>query len=208
MKLTTPISDTGRLISTQKKALEKLGIHTVADLLYHFPTRYTEISELKSIARLEYGLSATVYGRITSLEAKKAHFKKISYAEGEIEDPTGKLKVIWWNQAYLAKTLQVGALVKLSGSVQKQNSGNKLYMNNPEVEKATELPLGTENSLFEISEGEQSTDMAFGIYPESRGITSRWMHHKIQKLLRELPSEELSDPLPDYIYRILCILTD
>ncbi|HET8574756.1 MAG TPA: DEAD/DEAH box helicase, partial [Candidatus Paceibacterota bacterium] len=196
MHLHTPLSEAFRLMGTQKAALQKLGILTIRDLLYHFPARYTDVSEMRSVANLEGEKSAVVYGRLTKLETKKARFKKMPYAEGELEDGTGKIKIIWWNQPFIAKTFQVGALVRLDGPIQNSTAGKRPYMSNPEISYANELPLGASDTLFDAN----TEETIYGVYPESRGITSRWFYHKIAQILKdEAVLEELIDPIPQEI---------
>src|SRR3989344_7589380 len=87
-----------RLDENQRRALRKLDIFSVADLLFHFPIRYSDISEIKNVAELTPGDTATVYGKISKLKTKKAFRSKIPMGEGEIEDLSGKIKIIWLNQ--------------------------------------------------------------------------------------------------------------
>src|SRR6185436_1560757 len=94
-----------RLDINQKRALHKLKLFSVADLLFHFPVRYSDMSELKKISELVAGDMATVYGKVSNLRTKKGFRSKIPMAEGTIEDLSGKIKIIWYNQAYLAKML-------------------------------------------------------------------------------------------------------
>lgn len=60
-----------RLDENQKKALKRLNIFSVSDLLFHFPVRYSNISEVKRIIELVEGETATVYGKISKLKTKK-----------------------------------------------------------------------------------------------------------------------------------------
>ena len=84
-----------RLYENQKKALRKLSLFSVYDLLYHFPTRYSDISQVKQIAELIPGEIATVYGKVSKLKTKKGYHSKVPMAEGQIEDLSGKIKITW-----------------------------------------------------------------------------------------------------------------
>ena len=75
-----------RLDENQKKALRRLKIFTVADLLFHFPARYSDLSIVKKIEKLVPGDMATIYGKVSKLKTKKAFRSRIPMAEGEIED--------------------------------------------------------------------------------------------------------------------------
>src|SRR3990167_9987882 len=104
-----------RLSQSQKKALKKLRILTLRDLLFHFTSRYENITGNKYISMLKIGDDAVIYGKISGLSTRKSFKSRKPIAEGYIEDGTGKIKIIWFNQPYIAKMLRDGALVKLSG---------------------------------------------------------------------------------------------
>ena len=97
MELHDKLETKFRLDESQKKALQRLKIFSVADLLFHFPVRYSDISEVKNITELIPGDVATIYGKVSKLKTKKAFRSKIPMAEGEIEDLSGKIKIIWFN---------------------------------------------------------------------------------------------------------------
>src|SRR3989344_6745845 len=102
-----------RLIPPQKAALKKLGVKTVSDLLYHFPSRYGDTSEMRTIASLAHGDTAVVFGKISGLKTSKGFRTKIAMAEGFVEDDTGKIKAIWFNQPYLAKMTAENSFVRV-----------------------------------------------------------------------------------------------
>src|SRR3989344_6429678 len=108
MELSDKLENKFRLDTNQKRALGRLKLFSVADLLYHFPVRYSDISTVKRIADLMPGETATVYGKVSKLKTKKGFRSRIPMAEGVIEDTSGKIKIIWFNQAYLAKMLHDG----------------------------------------------------------------------------------------------------
>src|SRR3989338_6896260 len=81
-----------RLNEFQNKALKKLGIKMILDLFYHFPVRYGDTSEIRSISSLVGGDKAVVFGKISGLKMSKGFRTKIAMAEGWIEYNTGKIK--------------------------------------------------------------------------------------------------------------------
>ena len=58
-----------RLKPDQKKALERLGIKTIRDLLYHFPSRYEASGPTGTIGNVSPGSEVTLYGTIRKPEA-------------------------------------------------------------------------------------------------------------------------------------------
>ena len=195
----TDIAKVYRLVDTQKQALQKLGIKTVLDLLYYFPTRYGNIAEIKNISSFEKGENVTVYGKIGKLKTSKGFKTGMAMAEGEITDVSGnKIKVVWFRQPYIAKMLYDGALVKLSGIVSERKTG--LYLSNPEHEVVKELPIGVGDSLW----GDTALNLekfGFPVYPETKGITSKWIYHTIDKIFKSGILENLEDPIPDEILK-------
>ena len=177
----------------QRRALRKLRIKTVEDLLYHFPSRYGDVAEVRNIENLEKGETAVVYGRISKLEATKAFYKKIPMGTAELTDDTGKLQLVWFNQPYIAKMIPEGTLVRVEGKVSARKKSGALYFSNPKIEKVEKAPQGVGESLFG-SEGE--AHHLHPVYPESRGVTTNWLFHNIQKAIQSGMLDELTDPIP------------
>ncbi|MEK7140463.1 MAG: DEAD/DEAH box helicase, partial [Patescibacteria group bacterium] len=196
MHLSDRLEEKFRLDVNQKRALSRLKLFSVADLLYHFPVRYSDISTLKKIVDLMPGEVATVYGKVSKLKTKKAWKSKMPMAEGQIEDLSGKIKIIWYNQAYLAKMLHEGESVKLTGKVTQSKSGlargrsmaEGIYLANPEFEKIPNMPIDSHDSIFpsltrEAKEKYSGVGLSYPVYRETRGITSKWFYHAIEKIL-------------------------
>jgi len=80
MDLPTNLTEIFRLNERQKSALKKLGVVTVENLLYHFPTRYGDTSAIKSIENLQAGENAVVFGKISKLKTSKGFRTKIPMA--------------------------------------------------------------------------------------------------------------------------------
>ncbi len=196
MDLSTKLSSISRISTIETKALARLRLETVRDILYYFPTRYSNISEIKLIRDVVAGENVTVYGKISNLKTRKAWKSKIPMGEGELEDTSGKLKIIWFNQAYMAKMVHSGDMVELTGKV--SGGKNGMYLSNPELKEKNSLPIDTHNSLFQGEDGEINA-YGFPVYHETRGITSRWIYHTVQKIMRSGMLENLEDYLPEEI---------
>lgn len=196
MLLTDLIENNFRLQADQKKALNKIGLKTIEDLLYHFPTRYGDISERKNINNLVAGESAVIFGKVSNLKTGKAFIKRIPISEGYVEDETGRIKMIWFHQPYIAKMIQNGALVRVEGKISERQG--VLSLMNPKIETVVKLPTDNDDSLFS---GEETTHALYPVYPESKGITSNWIYHTIQKIFKADILNNLHDPIPDYILK-------
>ncbi|MBI4779509.1 ATP-dependent DNA helicase RecG [Candidatus Falkowbacteria bacterium] len=127
---TTKISRVGE--STAKR-LKKLGISTAQDLLFYFPFRYDDFTRLTPIAELQAGASASVIGRIELIQNKRSFRRRMNITEALITDGTETVKVIWFNQPFIARNLRVGDKVSLAGKVEDDYGG--LVMMSPVYEK-------------------------------------------------------------------------
>ncbi|HEV3245141.1 MAG TPA: ATP-dependent DNA helicase RecG [Candidatus Paceibacterota bacterium] len=180
-----------RLTPPQKAALRKLGVHAVLDLLYHFPARYDEAGGEESIGGLVAGQEATVFGTIKKLDTRRSWSRRIPIGEAVIEDGSGSVKVMWFHQPYLAKKFSEGTFVKAVGTV--SGKENKLYLANPHVEAADPADTG----LFSSKKaGAKNERQLFAVYPESRGVTSLWFRHAIERAMNSGVLEKIEDPVP------------
>jgi len=96
--------------------LDKLGIKTVGDLLYHFPHRYLDLSKMRKIAGLRAGENATVVGQVREIKRWRGR-KGTRVVNVSIYDGTGHLTCTWFNQDFIAKRLKEGMQVAFSGKV-------------------------------------------------------------------------------------------
>lgn len=185
-----------RVLTPHLKALHKLGIRTVEDMLYHFPVRYGDTAEIKNIQSLQQGEDAVVFGRINGLKTSKAFVKKTPMSDAYLEDETGRVKIVWFNQPYIAKMLTDGAMVRVQGKVTLRKKDESLYFSNPKIEIANKIPTGVGSSLFGADGDEHNL---YPVYPESKGVTSNWMYHAVERIFKSGTLDLLPDPLPQYL---------
>src|SRR3989344_1379983 len=184
-----------RVTPTQISALKRLGLSTIEDLLRHFPTRYETGGASVRVSALLPGAKVTLFGSLSKLKAKKLWKSRRNITEGWFEDGSGKVKVMWFNQPYIASYIPEGSTVKMTGLV--GGSAERPYIANPEVEH---LPPGTITEGMFASESTSNqrlvTSNLFPIYPESRGITSRWFYHALERVFANDVHKKISDPIP------------
>lgn len=186
-----------RLKPDQKKALERLGIRTIRDLLYHFPARYEAAGPTGTIGSATAGSEVTLYGTIRKPEAKKAWKSKRPMGEAWLEDASGRIKLRWFSQPYIAKSLQDGMVVKASGKI--AGTGDKIYLANPEIDRSPIHPEDVHESLFSVSDANSAPileDTLYAIYPESKGISSLWLLHAMKRVFEAGVHERIQDPIP------------
>lgn len=187
-----------RLDQKTKKALTRLKISKIRDLLYYFPTRYSDIASLRKISELGDGEIATIYGKISDIKIKKSFKTKVPMAEATLEDADGKVKVIWFNQAYIAKMIPPGSLVKLTGKISSGKSG--LLLSNPEFEKIKDMPIDTHDSLFRDTEA-PGGGYRYPVYRETQGLSSKWLYHAMMRIFDKGAHERVIDPIPEEILK-------
>ena len=154
-----------RLDAPHVKALKKLGIATVYDLLMHLPARYEDVSDIQSVGGYKKDQEATVFGQLSGLKTRKAWTSKRPISEGYIEDGSAKIKIMWFNQPYMAKMYSDGMYVKLVGKV--TGTDGKLYIANPEVEKLDSLPIDRHDSIFKGTDATMD-DTIYPVYRETK----------------------------------------
>jgi ATP-dependent DNA helicase RecG len=119
--LDTPIEKLTRVGKTTSKILNGLGIYSVLDLLYYFPFRYEDFSHLVKIADLKPEQIVTIKGKIALIKNRRSFRKRMYITEALIEDETGDIKVIWFNQPFLTKSLKSGDEIYISGKADRDN---------------------------------------------------------------------------------------
>ncbi len=200
MKLDDKLEFNFRINEIQKQALLHLSIHTIRDLLYHFPSRYTDISNICPIDTIKVGETVTILGSISKLKTKKGFKSKIPIGEAILSDITGSINIIWFHQPYLVKMLKEGTIVRVTGKVTSSPTYG-LTLTNPEINKEDTLPIDIHNSLFNKDPQGNKNNHQFGypVYNESRGISSLWIYHTIQKILKDSCVQNITEYIPNEI---------
>ena len=179
-----------RLTKQQKAALAKLGISTLQDLLFHFPNRYEDVGAAHHIVDIVPNETVTVYGELSNLDKKLSWRTKRYVIEATLSDPTGSVQVRWFNQPYAVKMFEHAKYVKVTG---KPTGTGTLYFANPTIEPMPNLP--------DVFETESPVAGLFPVYPESRGISSRWIYHALHKTLEANVHEQIEDCIPEEILK-------
>ncbi len=189
-----------RLRADQKAALARLGIRTIRDLLYHFPARYEASGPAGTIANVTPGTDVTLFGTIRKPETRKAWKSRRPMAEAWLEDSSGRIKIMWFSQPYMAKMVHDGMVVKATGRI--AGTGSKQYLANPEIDQSPVRPDEVHESLFTAPESSAIIDdTLYAIYPESRGISSLWFLHAMKRIFEAHVHEHIEDPLPEEILK-------
>jgi len=185
VNLSSPIWEIPRVGPQTQKQLKRLGIETIGELIFHFPHRYEDFSNLIPISQAEEGGPFCFQGRITDIRTFRAFRRKMMLTQATIEDETGKIKALWFNQPYLINTLRKGTFVCLAGKVKGKKSSK--YLSNPAYEK---IPENYKEIDFDLNH----TGGLIPIYPETEGLSSKWLRFIVKPLLTQLKNK-----IPDYL---------
>ena len=159
MEWQKPVSQLFMIGPVFAKRLQRLNILTVGDFFYHFPFRYHDYSLVSEINQVQVGEIVTISGELISFKNIYTRYgKKIQ--KSEVADKTGKIEIIWFNQPFLIKILKIGNNYNFSGKI--DFFGNRKIIVSPE---------------YEIKKNEPAvhTGRLTPVYPETSGITSKWL---------------------------------
>ncbi|HPP66668.1 MAG TPA: ATP-dependent DNA helicase RecG [bacterium] len=154
----------------------KMGIHTVENLLFHFPRKYLDRRQIRKISDVMPGETVSLKGEVIATEEKK--LRHISLAKVAVSDGTGVIYLIFFNQLYVLDTLKKGIRVFIYGRIEQYKEN--FQINNP---------------LFEIIEKKRGVDYILPVYSIVSGISQGFMRKCMRYVLKNL-SEYPPDILP------------
>ena len=131
-----------------RRELAELGIDTVLDLVTHYPRRYIDGTRLAPIAELAVGDKASVLGQVTRVGRPSSGYgrgrrRAPSRVVIGIADDSGRIDVVFFNQAWRAKQLPVGTLAMFYGTVGSYRGALQLSGPTAEVLRAPGRRCGT-----------------------------------------------------------------
>jgi ATP-dependent DNA helicase RecG len=176
--LDSPVTALQGVGPRQAKRLTKLGVHTIRDMVYCFPRRHDDYSQLKPINRLEYGEEITIIARVWDAGARQTRGGGTLF-KATLSDGTGSIESTWFNQPYLADRITAGKQIVISGQVDEYLG--RLCFKSPEWELLEEELLHTARLV--------------PVYPLTKGITAKWLRRLIKRTV-DYWSKRLPDHLP------------
>ena len=185
---TTPVALDAKLTVLQgvgprhAETLTKLGMHTLGDMLYYFPRRYDDYSQLKPIKSLWYGEHVTVIGTIQSVTMRPIRGGKATIIEVIISDGTASLRLSFFNQPWLGNRFKQGDAISVSGKVD-QYLG-RLVMNGPDWESVEAENLHTNRIV--------------PIYALTERVTQKWLRGLMKQVI-EYWAPNVPDALPESV---------
>ena len=123
--------------------LQRLGIKTLKDLLWHLPTRYEDYSETTPISEITPDQKVNIQGEIVKITTKKLFPRRMFVTNAIVKDLTGAVKAVWFNQPFIENQLPEGAFVSLAGKVKVGKNG--AYLSSPTYERISPFQPTTHN---------------------------------------------------------------
>ena len=168
--------------------LEKLGVRSVEDALWYVPWRYEDRSVIMPIGRLRPGMTATICGTVVDCVVTRAARRHLTFVKLTIEDQTGSIQAVFFNQPYLERVFKPKARLMLSGLVAPGRAGW--------------ISLVIEAPQYELLGEEWEVPLHVGrvvpIYHETKGLGSRQLR-VIAKGLLDRYQDSLAEVLPETI---------
>ncbi|MEZ4502839.1 MAG: ATP-dependent DNA helicase RecG [Dehalococcoidia bacterium] len=164
--------------------LERLGLRTVGDALRHYPYRHNDFSSTVPVSQLRIGLEQTVRGTLARVrEVRMGRGGRMRSTEATVIDEAGTpIRVVWFNQPFIARQLEEGTEIALAGTVTAFR-GRPTFQN-PEFER-----LG--GRLGEPAH----TGRLVPVYHLTEGLPQRTLRSLIATLLERFV-DRVPDPLP------------
>lgn len=178
MTLDTPLHEMPIIQKPQLAKLAQLELFTVRDLLFHFPSRYEDYREAVAIGDAAPGMQATFAGTLTEFAVQRSFKQSLLVTSATLTDASGSLRLIWFNQKFVGQVLTQGMDIRVSGKVTQDRQG--LILTSPAFERA--------------SRDATHTARLVPVYPETRGLTSKYLRYLIGLAFKQCPVIE--DPLP------------
>ena len=187
IELSTPLIEIKGIGPRFGEKLKKVHVQTVKDLLWYFPFRYEDFSNIVPIKDLKIGQHAVIRGEIVSVKMWKSWKKRMFILEALVSDDSGSIRAVWFNQRFLITTIKKGITVNLAGKIIEAKGG--LTISHPIHEIITSLKKDA-NEL-------RHTGRIVPVYPETKGLTSKGIRFLIKPLLDNIG--RIEDFLPKEI---------
>jgi ATP-dependent DNA helicase RecG len=178
--LNSPITDIKGISSRMLSKFGKLGVKTIKDMLYYFPRRHIDYSKTSKIADLQVGLEQTVVGTIWQAALKGIGRFGRKATEAIIGDETGNIRIVWFNQPYLAKKMRTNEKIAISGRLSSY-MGQKVF-ESPEYEILTSDDLVHTGRLVPV-------------YPLTEGLAARTVRRLVKEAV-DLWAQRMPDVMP------------
>ena len=163
---------------------EKLDIYSLYDLLTYYPKDYEDRSRIKNIADLQDGELCSFEGTIVSNVNEARPRKGMLISKVSVQDSTGRISAIWFNQRYVKNSLSLGTNYIFYGKIERKL--NKLQISNPVFEK-------TDNNILKKSL------KILPVYSSTKSLGQNIIRTIMTEALKNVENADVEDMLPESI---------
>jgi ATP-dependent DNA helicase RecG len=177
--------------------LQRVGVSSIEDLLYRFPTRYEDRGNFHTIASLKPGVAASIAGEVLSCGIRPTRRPRFKIFEMLVRDRTGSLRAIWFNQPFLNDVFHPHQRVILFGKLELTPHG--LQVQNPQYELVEGVEEDEAGEAIDQAGDRDPSTIHTGrivpVYEKTGHLTAKVQRALVHQALQQLPPE-LPDPLP------------
>ena len=185
LRLDTPVKFLKGIGERRAEALERLGIRTARDLLWHLPHRYIDASSVTPLARAELGQEVACVGQVVAKGVLPTR-KGLRIFHAVLRDDSGLLECVWPGQPFLDRTILVGQTLLVSGPV-------RFYHGRQMAPREYVILSDAEGEANPLEAGK-----ILPVYPATEGLSHRVIRSLIERHLESLTALTV-DVLPDRI---------
>ncbi|MFO7778179.1 MAG: ATP-dependent DNA helicase RecG [Nitriliruptoraceae bacterium] len=177
---------------------EAFAIHTIRDLLEHYPRRYHDAGEVLDLSDVQEGAPATLLGEVLEwstrrIPPKGKRSRPLDLAEGRVRQASGAVfTVTFFNQRWRASSLPPGTVAAFSGTVKRFR--RELQLTSPDVQVLGKVGSGTDTASAAERLDHQRL---LSVYRAAEALPSFKLNELVEAALETLPS--LEDWLPEQI---------
>ncbi len=181
LQLNSPVKFLKGVGPKRAEALQRLGIRTAGDLLYHVPHRYLDATTVTPLARANVGQDATCVGRVVSTGVLPTR-RGLRVFRAVLRDESGLLECAWPGRPFLERQIKKGQLLLVTGPVR--------YYHGKQLVPSEFIVLAEPGDETDGDPG-----LVLPVYPATEGLTHRQIRALVQQHLDEL-LPLVTDPHP------------
>ncbi|MCR5331938.1 MAG: ATP-dependent DNA helicase RecG [Lachnospiraceae bacterium] len=178
MRLSDSVTSLKGIGEAKKAPLKKLGIETIGDLLHYYPRAYEVFAMPGGIDQVKEGETASIEC-LVSVRPEILRIKKMTIVSLRVNDPTGSIRLVWYNAPFIAKQIFIGNRYIFRGRVAR--SRGELIIAQPK--------------FFSRTEYIDKLSRLWPVYPLTSGLTNNFFTKYIKAAYEAVDDQEIKDYL-------------
>ncbi|HEX5963094.1 MAG TPA: ATP-dependent DNA helicase RecG [Gemmatimonadales bacterium] len=192
-RLDTPVKFLKGIGERRAESLDRLGIRTARDLLWHLPHRYIDASTVTPLAKAELGLEVACVGRVVAKGVLPTR-RGLRIFHAVLRDDSGVLECVWPGQPFLDRAIAIGQTLLVSGPI-------RFYHGRQMAPREYVILADADSEADPLTAGK-----VLPVYPATEGLSHKVIRSLIDRHLDHLISLA-EDGLPEPLRRSLDLPT-